>query len=147
MSNFVDPFTINKLKNNKIVLELVSTQNCAKDEIFYRYRSGRYVFWFSQYQDNGKKTKHQNCVGCIFQVNIKSDDVEDFNICARTHIGSDAGYPEDFFIDCTPRTIPLSDYPKFMEKLNYAKTHLKYIADFLYTSDHYTLYNKRKQLV
>ena len=48
----------------EVELELKTTEHCDPDEIFYRYRIGKYIFWFTQHQDNGKKGKHQNCMGC-----------------------------------------------------------------------------------
>ena len=144
----------------EVKLELVSNKNCDDDEIFYRYRVGRYAFWFVQHQDNHKKKKHQNCVGCIFIVQVQSDDRADFDLIVNTKIGSGLGYPDDFSIDNIPHTLDIvnaeivniphtldiDDYDEFASRLEYAKVHLQKIKSFLYNSIHYELFKKRELL-
>lgn len=134
------------LNNLPITLELKTTEHCDSDEIFYRYRVGRYVFWFTQHLDNGKKNKHQNCVGCIFQVHIESDDPTDLHIRAWEEVGTWVGYPKEFFLDDLPHRYKLLDIDKYLDKIHYATDCLIRIREFLYNSEHYELFKQREKL-
>ena len=130
----------------EIKLELKTTEHCDADEIFYRYRIGRYVFWFTQHQDNGKKNKHQNCVGCIFQIHIESDDATDLHIRAWEEVGTWVGYPNEFFLDDLPHRYNLLDIDKHLDRIHYATDCLTRIREFLYNSEHYELFKQREKL-
>ena len=130
----------------KVELESKTTEHCDPNEIFYRYRVGRYVFWFTQHQDNGKKNKHQNCVGCIFQIHIESDDPTDLHIRACEEIGTWVGYPNQFLLDDLPHRYKLLDIDKHLDKIHYATDCLIRIREFLYNSEHYELFKQREKL-
>lgn len=67
------------------ILELKKEQEDNK--LFYRYRVGTYTVWFEQYQDNGKKQKNQNLLGCIFSVGVRNEDSEmGFNISVKERL-------------------------------------------------------------
>ena len=57
------------MKFLKVKLEFTK-EDKEHNEIFYRYKIGKYQMWFTQHQDNGESGYHQNCIGCIFQVSI-----------------------------------------------------------------------------
>ena len=133
-------------KKLEIKLELKTTEHCDPDEIFYRYRVGRYIFWFTQHQDNGKKNKRQNCVGCIFQVHTQSDDPTDLHIRVWEELSSGKGYPNEFFLDGLPHRYNLLDIDKQLDKIHYATDCLSIIRDFLYNSEHYKLFKRREKL-
>ena len=130
----------------KIILELKKQDDNRPDEVFYRYRCGRYTFWFTQYQDNGKKTHSQNCMGCIFKVSVASDSNGDFELQIDEPIGEDRGYPTRFRISGLDYSVNLEDIESFTSRLLYAKEYLKTIEDFFFNSDHYELFKKRTQL-
>ena len=134
------------MKYLEIEKELETTEHCDTDEIFYRYRIGKYIFWFTQYQDNGKKCKHQNCMGCIFGVHTQCDDDSCFPLRIWTKIGSDLGYPEEFFIGGLDNKLALDNFNEFNDKLTYAQECLYQIKDFFYNSEHYGLFKKREEL-
>ena len=130
----------------EVELELETTEHCDEDEVFYRYRIGKYQFWFTQHQDNGKKTKSQNCIGCIFGVHTQCDDNSCFPLRIYSKIGSNLGYPNEFFIDQLPYTLPVDDFDEFKDKLYYAQECLCKIRKFLYNGKHYELFKKRETL-
>ena len=130
----------------EIEKELETTEHCDPDGIFYRYRIGKYIFWFTQHQDNGKKNKHQNCMGCIFGVHIQADDDSCFPLRIWAKIGSDLGYPEEFFIDGLDNKLALDNFNEFNDKITYAQECLYQIKDFFYNSEHYELFKQREKL-
>ena len=127
-------------------VELELCKEINKEEIFYRYRCGAYTVWFTQHQDNGKKTRHQNCVGCVFQIHVKEDSGDYLPLYINETLGRNLGYPDTFEIENIPRHIDISDYYKFLDKLNYASEHLQIIKDFFYDSKHYDLFKERSKL-
>lgn len=129
---------------DKVELELCKQIN--EEEIFYRYRCGVYTIWFTQFQDNGKKTRSQNCVGCIFQVHVAADSNDYLSLWITEKLGNDKYYPDTFEVEKMPHHIELADSYRFLNKFNYAIEHLQIIKDFLYNSEHYELYKKRVNL-
>lgn len=129
---------------DKIELELCKQIN--EEEVFYRYRCGAYTIWFTQFQDNGKKTHSQNCVGCIFQTHIAADSNDYLSLWVAERIGADKGYPDTFEIEEIPHRIELASASEFLNKLNYALEHLQIIKDFLFNSEHYELFKERSDL-
>ena len=131
---------------DQIILEFKKQDDNRPDEIFYRYRCGRYIFWFTQYQDNGKKAHNQNCMGCIFQVHVAADSNDYISLWVNERIGGDNGYPDTFEISEIPYRVELSNSRQFLDKLNYALEHLQIIKDFFFNSEHYELFKRRTQL-
>ena len=129
---------------DKIELELCKQIN--EEEIFYRYRCGAYIIWFTQFQDNGKKIRSQNCVGCIFQIHVKADSNDYLSLWINERLGEDKGYPDTFEIEEIPYRVELASASEFLNKLNYALEHLQIIKDFLFNSEHYELFKKRSDL-
>lgn len=124
------------------ILELKKEQEDNK--IFYRYRVGTYTVWFEQYQDNGRKQKNQNLLGCIFSVGVRNEDSEKgFNISVKERLGEFKGFPDEFRVDDIPHTINESDLATFIQKMRYTEERLKAIKDLFYNSEHYELYTKR----
>lgn len=127
-------------------MELELCKQINKEEIFYRYRCGVYRIWFTQFQDNGKETHSQNCVGCIFQVHIAADSNDYLSLWVSERIGGDKGYPDTFEIEEIPHRVELANSYIFLDKLNYALEHLRIIKDFFYNSKYYELFKKRSTL-
>lgn len=117
--------------------------------IFYRYNiDGKYLVWFSQYQDNGKATEHQNLRGCIFTVYVQSLDGDSAPLQVYESVSSHQGYPDTFSINWIPPTITLDNFEEVQQRLQHAYDYLKVIQDLLYSSagEHYQLFQTRKLL-
>ena len=127
------------------ILELKKEQE--DNIIFYRYKVGTYKVWFEQYQDNGKKQKNQNLLGCIFSVSVRNEDNEKgFNILVKERLGEFKGFPDEFQCDDIPHTINMDDLSAFIQKMLYTEEHLGAIKDLFYNSKHYELFKERSKL-
>lgn len=126
------------------ILELKEEQEDNK--IFYRYKVGTYTVWFEQYQDNSKKQKNQNLLGCIFPVGVHNEDTEKgYNILVGEQLRGFEGFPNEFRIDDIPHTVSMDDLSAFIQKIQYTEKHLKAIKDLFYNSEHYALFKQRQE--
>ena len=129
-------------------MKLVYTKQTEHDAIFYRYEIGGYQVWFEQYQDNGKDSRHQNCVGCIFQVSIaplnRDNDLPKLNIYES--IGNNNGWPNMYEYEHKDHRLQLEDMDDYIKRIKRAKLVLASIKHYLENSFHGELFKERAKL-
>lgn len=128
-------------------MKLVYTKEYLKDKtIFYRYEIGGYQVWFEQHQDNGKDNRHQNCVGCIFQISIAPLKDEGLKLSIYERVGSNKGWPNDYEYEHKNWRLKLEDMDVYIKSVKRAKLVLASIKYYIENSFHYELFQQRERL-